>query len=76
MIVRFHSQETEHISSLLIVLCFQKIVGLLPGALLCEFSSLLTELFLPLPMFTVFASRTSPHLILISELPFPKLKGH
>lgn len=58
LIVRFYSQETEQISSLLIVLCFQKVMGLLPGALLLEFSSVLAELFLPLPMITVLASRT------------------
>lgn len=76
LIVRFYSQKTEHISSLLIVLCFQKVMVLLPGTLLLEFSSVLAELFLPLPMITVLASRTRQHLILISKPPFPKLKGH
>lgn len=76
LVVRFYSQETKHISSLLIVLCFQKVMGLLPEALLLEFSSVLAELFLPLSMIIVLACRTRQHLILTSKPPFPMLKGH
>ena len=72
--VRFCSQETERIFSLLTVRSSQGAVGFLPRALLLEFSSALEVVFLPLLRFTVSACWTPPDLNPDLKATFAKVK--
>lgn len=70
--VRFYSQETEHIFSFLTVRSSQGAVAFLPRALLYEFSSALEVL--TLLCFTVSASWTPPELNPDLKVTFAKVK--
>lgn len=72
--VRFCSQETERMFSLLAVRSSQGAVGFLAQALLLEFSSALEVVFLPLLCSTVSASGTPPELNPDLQATFAKVK--
>ena len=71
--MRFCSQETKRIFSLLTARSSQGALGFLPRALLLEFSEL-EVVFLPLLCFTVSASWTPPELNPDLKATFAKVK--